>query len=208
MVVWGWRWGQNCRNCVLDLERSAKSLMSSMDTGREGTRFDWGDWYLNLILSLWLLFWADYEGCLVSTLQGWVDREGGAGWDRGDRDYGYSWDPFLGCDADNQNGSSRGGTRATTAQAPKNPRSFWLFTPNVILIFTTFLNYRNKCLMPQSFVSCPLCFEFGNSNPHPSVHSVVIFGWILLQYSYLIHYQPIGSHLSSIEEENILYIFN
>ena len=84
----------------------------------------------------------------------------------------------------------------------------WLFTLNINLNFTTFLNYRNKCLMPQSFVSCPLCFEFGNSNPHPPVHSVVIFGWILLQYSYLIHYQPIGSHLSSIEEENILYIFN
>ena len=45
----------------------------------------------------------------------------------------------------------------------------------------------------------------------PPVQSVSYLDEILVEYSYSIHYQPIGSHLSSTEEENnlghILYIF-
>ena len=43
----------------------------------------------------------------------------------------------------------------------------WLFTLNINLNFTTFLNYRNKCMMPQSyfsFVPCLLSFDLGKSN--------------------------------------------
>ena len=39
-------------------------------------------------------------------------------------------------------------------------------------------------------------------NPQQPVQLVNFFDEIVVAYSYSIHYQPIGSHLSSIEEEN------
>ena len=40
------------------------------------------------------------------------------------------------------------------------------------------------------------------SFPQQPVQLVNFFDEIVVAYSYSIHYQPIGSHLSSIEEEN------